>query len=580
MKTYLILSEKKSLAKAIADGVALAISGKVKQAKDYYEVVSKNAKAYVLYLFGHILEVDLEKTFGDRKNIKLSLKENEIKYKVKKGRYKLFKTIKKFLEDFKKGKIDYLVIASDPDREGELLAREVLHYLGINSNDKRVYRLWFSSLEKTHIAKCFKKLEQAIKFYSLYKQGFYRMYFDLLVGINGSRILQMAKNSYNLSLGRVQTPTLYLIYKREKEIENFKPKPYFVLSAILEKDKIKFKASKKVEKEKEAKNLLSYLKSKKTLKVEKIEQKKEVVRPPTLPDLASLQITVGKRFKLSASQILKHLQEMYEAKVITYPRTESKFLHENDIEFYKQGLIALNRKDKIKDIEKYKKRFVNNRDVEEKGHPAILIINPLEKMGKFNKIHKALYDEIAKRMLANLEDDALLLRTTITFEKDLKAKGKTILKEGFLKVYKEALEEEKEKQKEDEAQNKFLPKLEKGEEVKKISEKMEKRFTKPPERYTSSSLISTLKKLGLGTQATRHMFEEVLLKRGYIRKDKKGKIYLTDLGRELIENLLQKKARLIDIKLTSELEKELQKEPEKVKGKIKDLIEELKNVFL
>jgi DNA topoisomerase III len=523
MKKLLVLAEKKSLAEKIAKGI-----GKYTFQKDHYHAEGNGVSADIYYLFGHLLQVDLQKSFPDG----YGHFPEKLKHGIQKGRSSLFKAVKDALERAKKGEYDYVVSAGDPDREGELLVREVLEACRVPK--EKCLRAWWNSETSKATAEGVLNAKPLKNYDSLYYAGRARKFGDLWLGINLSRVLHDKTGNRNLSLGRVQTPVLYLIVKRQEEIENFKPTPFWVVSALLEKDGQKFTAkTQQIKEEEKAKSLYEILKKLPYLTVKSVEKKKKKQAPPKLPRLSDIQSEVGSKLKMTSSQVLSVVQKLYEAGILSYPRTEANYLSEGDLETAKAFLLETGRKEMAERLyfPEVKKRIVNNKAVEKAGHHALIPLKTLPENATPQE--KAVYKAVERRLLANLMPDFEYEETTAVFEvngEKLTAKGRVVLRAGWKELY--GLKDEEGKEEE----NQSLPELKEGEKVKKVKEFIKKDFTKPPSPYTSATLTTTMRKLGLGTEATRHTFEEVLIKRGYVKREK-GKLYPTEAGRKLIKTV-------------------------------------------
>ena len=520
MKTAVVLAEKKTLAEKIAKGL-----GKPSFKKDHYEVVHGDTKYLIYYLFGHILQVDLEKTFEKGYgHFPLYLK-----HRVAQGRSSLFKSIKDALEKVKKGEYDFVVSAGDPDREGELLVREVLEACKVPK--EKVRRAWWNAETPKAVAEGVLKARPLSEYDALYQAGKARKIGDLWLGINLSRLLQAKSGNPTLSAGRVQSPVLVLVAQRYKEHEEFKPEPYWIVYAQLTKDGKTFTAkSSQIKEEEKAGELLERLKGKSSLKVLKVEKKRKVQAPPKLPKLSDIQAEVGKKLGLTSEEVLNVVQKLYQEGVLSYPRTEASYLSKGDLETVREFFRKTGRDGLIPKLSdpKVLKRIVNDKKVAEAGHHALIPIDKLPENA--SKVEKAVYEAVLRRLLANFMDDFIYDQTTVSFEEGLTAVGRKVVQLGWRELYGVKVEEGEE----DSAQT--LPQLKEGEEVRKVKEWAKKDFTKPPPLYTSASLITAMRKLGLGTEATRHTYEKVLIKRGYLKRVK-GKLIPTPEGLKLAERI-------------------------------------------
>jgi len=461
-------------------------------------------------------------------------------------------------------KADEVYVFTDPEREGELIARLILSYCGWK-NWERTYRMWTSKALTPNVVWEEIKAKKPIKdFDSVYWEALTRQHSDWLVGIPLSRVL-MEKLKGSWSVGRVQTPTLALIVQREEERENFKPKPYYVIKALFEKGiegvltlkEIKEKTEEEEEEKKEeeggvseekAKEIIEKLKREKFGVVIKMEKKRKREKPPLLHSLTTLQKEASKVYGYSAQKTLSIAQSLYEKKLVSYPRTESQHLSEKDKELVKKVLRKLSKGDLVKNVEKVGKRIFDNSKLTD--HFALIPLNKAPE--NLSKDEKNIYFLIWRKFVGAFMEDYEYEETKVLIkvgEYTFFAKGKKIINLGWKSLY-------------GEEKDKILPELKKGEKLKLKKVKSERRMTKPPARYTDGSIISKMKKLGIGTPATRSQILESLITRGYVKR--KGKELIpTQKGRELVKKLLEKDLKIAKVELTSEWERKLKEIREK-----------------
>ena len=516
------------------------------------------------------------------------------------GIEKQFKIIESLMQ-----KADMIINCGDAGQEGELIQRWVMQKAGAKCPVKR---LWISSLTEEAIREGFANLKDQSEFQPLYEAGLSRAIGDWTLGMNATRLytLKYGQNKQVLSIGRVQTPTLALIVKRQQEIENFVPKQYWelktsyrdtVFSAIVRKSDEELAEEAAAEKEnpqlkkkapaKEDANrgippitdqatgeqLLERIKDV-PFTITDISSKKGTEAPPRLFDLTSLQVECNKKFGYSADMTLQLIQSLYEKKVATYPRVDTTFL--SDDIYPKCQKILEGLKDYAvytaplagKPLIKSKKVFDNSKVTD---HHAIIPtgVQPRE----LTNMEKTVYDLIARRFIAAFYPDCKFSTTTVTGEADsieFKATGKQILEQGWRVVFtKEQQDEAKENDEE-----KTLPAFSKGESGPHYPSLNEK-WTQPPRPYTEATLLrametagklvendelrDAMKENGIGRPSTRAAIIETLFKRRYIRKEKKNLI-ATPTGVELIQLIheeLLKSAELTGIweKKLREIEK-------------------------
>ena len=516
------------------------------------------------------------------------------------GIEKQFKIIESLMQ-----KADMIINCGDAGQEGELIQRWVMQKAGAKCPVKR---LWISSLTEEAIREGFANLKDQSEFQPLYEAGLSRAIGDWTLGMNATRLytLKYGQNKQVLSIGRVQTPTLALIVKRQQEIENFVPKQYWELktsyrdtlfSAIVRKSDEELAEEAAAEKEnpqlkkktpaKEDANrgippitdqatgeqLLERIKNV-PFTITDISSKKGTEAPPRLFDLTSLQVECNKKFGYSADMTLQLIQSLYEKKVATYPRVDTTFL--SDDIYPKCPKILEGLKDYAvytaplagKPLIKSKKVFDNSKVTD---HHAIIPtgVQPRE----LTNMEKTVYDLIARRFIAVFYPDCKFSTTTVIGEADsieFKVTGKQILEQGWRVVFsKEQQDDTKENDEE-----KTLPAFAKGESGPHDPSLFEK-WTQPPRPYTEATLLrametagklvendelrDAMKENGIGRPSTRAAIIETLFKRRYIRKEKKNLI-ATPTGVELIQLIheeLLKSAELTGIweKKLREIEK-------------------------
>lgn len=449
---------------------------------------------------------------------------------------------------------DEIINCGDAGQEGELIQRWVMQKAGCKIPVKR---LWISSLTDDAIREGFNQLRPDIELKPLYEAGLCRAIGDWILGINATRLYSMKYGADRkmLSIGRVQTPTLALVVKRQAEIENFIPKDSWELKTIyrdvtfsssLKPFDSQDKGEKQIEKIKDL-----------PLTVTDISKKKGTEAPPKLFDLTSLQVEANKKFGYGADETLKTIQSLYEKKVATYPRVDTTYLTE-DI-YPKCGHILLGLKDYQKAVEplkgsklkKSKKVFDNSKVTD---HHAIIPTGQALPPG-LSEMELRIFDLIAVRFISVFYPDCTFEQTTVNAEVGkvkFKATGKVILNRGWKTLYdKESVKTDSDKSinaDNGEDTNSELPVFVKGESGPH-SPKLVKRTTQPPKYYTEGTLLKAmetagsqvededlreaLKANGIGRPSTRAAIIQILYKRGYIRKERKS-LRATQAGIDLI----------------------------------------------
>lgn len=530
-----------------------------------------------------------------------------IKLKADKGIEKQFRVIERLMQ-----RADGIINCGDAGQEGELIQRWVMQKAGARCPVKR---LWISSLTEEAIREGFGTLKDQAEYQSLYEAGLSRAIGDWTLGMNATRLytLKYAQDRQVLSIGRVQTPTLALIVKRQQEIEHFKPEPYWVLTtvyrdtvftAVLEQDEEnEAPASTAAEADKKKSTPLrrGYASREEgeaalvairdaLFTVTDVKTKKGAEAPPRLFDLTSLQVECNRKFGFSADQTLQLIQSLYEKKLTTYPRVDTTFLSDDiypKCPRILQGLTAYaaftaplaNQK-----LAKSKKVFDTSKVTD---HHAIIPTGvPAQTM---TDMEARVYDLVARRFIGVFYPDCRFLQTTVLGDVQgitFKVTGKQIVEPGWRVLYGTNHSEEGERPGEEE---RTLPAFQKGESGPHRPELAEK-WTQPPKPYTEATLLrametagrlveddelrDALKENGIGRPSTRAAIIETLFKRHYIRKAGKSLI-ATPTGVELIG--LIREELLKSAELTGIWEKKL-RQIEKREYSARTFLEELKQM--
>lgn len=453
-----------------------------------------------------------------------------------------------------------IIIATDAGREGELVARWILEKAG---NQKPVKRLWISSVTDRAIREGFGRLRDGRDYQNLYDAARSRAKADWLVGINATRALTCKYNA-KLTCGRVQTPTLALIANREDEIRSFRPKPYYGLKVYA--DGICFtwqdrKSGSTRSFDPERIRRISEEIRGERLVLDSVEKKSRKTYAPGLYDLTELQREANRRFGYSAKETLNIMQRLYEHhKVLTYPRTDSRYLSSDIVPTLKERIEAcqtgpyralaraLHGKQFTAD-----KRFVDDSKVSD--HHAIIPTEQYVDLTHMTSEERKIYDLVVRRFLAVLyppaEFEQISVKASIKGE-HFAAKGETIREAGWRAVYDSDIEEEDE---DDSLKNQILPELKKGQSLPVKKLEVTEGKTKPPAHYTEATLLTSMEKGGLGTVATRADIIEKLFNTFYMEK-KGNDLLITSKGRQLLELV---PSDLKKPELTARWEKELQK---------------------
>ena len=569
----LILAEKPSVARELA-----RVFGATTRKDGYIE-----GKGYSFtWAFGHLVQLAGPQAYGyngwNRDNLpmlpeRFKLAIRQVKEKDKfvddPGVVKQLRTIKTLFDEATE-----IIVATDAGREGELIFRYIYYHLKCKKPFKR---LWISSQTDEAIKDGFRNLKPGTDYDTLFYSAQCRSEADWMVGLNATQALSIAAGNRSvLSLGRVQTPTLGMISSRFLENKNFKPETYFQVAVALQKGGQVFKAlsAENYKTREQAQQVADEVKDVSGGfalggEIADVEIKPKKEQPPLLHDLSSLQQEANKRKGFTAEQTLNIAQTLYEAKLITYPRTGSRYIGD-DVFASVPGLIKVlthhpvfGRAAKDLDEKTLNKRSVNAKKVTD--HHALLI-TPNNASG-INADQRAVYDLIAGRMLEAFHKECLKELTKITVVSGAKfiASGTVIISAGWRAVFNDKEE------KADEETDSLLPKVTTGEELPVIEKNVLEKQTKPKPLYNEASLLrnmetagkeieddelrQAMKETGLGTPATRAGIIETLLKREYVVREKKN-LLPTEKGLAVYDVVKDK--RIAQAELTGLWEKRLE----------------------
>ena len=565
MGKILVLAEKPSVGRDIA-----RVLGCKNEKNGYIE----GSKYIVTWALGHLVTLADPETYDKKYKSweinDLPILPKELKTVVIKKTSKQFNTVKAQLN---RNDVDEVVIATDAGREGELVARWIIEKAHIK---KPIKRLWISSSTDKAIKEGFTKLRDGRDYNNLYYSAIARAEADWIVGINATRALTTKYNA-SLSCGRVQTPTLAIISKREDEIRNFKPKDYYTLDVLTEKGGSYLKLSwhdrnnststfnkDKIEKIKKKVN-------NKDLKIVDVKKSNKKKYSPALYDLTELQRDANKIFGYSAKETLSIMQKLYEHhKVLTYPRTDSRYLTDDIVDTLKDRIKAVNTSEYskvcmklLKTKIKPNKSFVDNSKVSD--HHAIIPTEERVFLGDLSDKERKIYDLVVKRFLSVLCPPFEYKQTTIkgvcegeTFT----ANGNKINKLGWRENY--TVED-------DETYGGIID-VNVGEVLNIESVKIESKKTNPPSYLNEATLLTEMEKNNLGTVATRADIIEKLFNSFFVEMKNK-EIHITSKGRQLLDLA---PADLKSPELTAKWEKTLT-DISKGKSKKNDFINQMKN---
>jgi DNA topoisomerase III len=478
--------------------------------------------------------------------------------------------------------VETIVNACDAGREGELIFAYVYDLAPVH---KPVQRLWLSSMTKTAIREAFEHLRPGEELKSLEEAARSRSEADWLVGMNATRAASIrlrAAFDGAVSLGRVQTPTLALVARREEEIRNFVPEPYWLVEARFEADGERrytgrYLGGKRLPSEDEAKTIVEAVTGQ-AGEITKLEKKEEREQPQLLYDLTSLQRHANSMYGFSARRTLAAAQRLYEEhKALTYPRTNSRFLTGDMIPEIKPtaehvgqnaGYAASARF--VLDLDSLPLGRVVN-DAKVTDHHAIIPTNSQHDLSKMGADEVKIYDLVAKRFLAVFHPEAVFERTrveTTVREQVFRTSGRRLIEAGWRSVYGELSEADRSD--DDSGGDQLLPRLEQGEGVQTREVELMRKETQPPRRFSDASLLGAMetagkevedaelreamKDSGIGTPATRASIIERLVDVGYIERDGRA-LVATEKGIQVIRLLGEHK--LTSPELTGSWERRL-----------------------
>ena len=554
MKKSLVLAEKPSVGKNLARVLGCRKAG------DYYE----NEKYIITWALGHLVTLADPEIYNEKYQSwrleDLPILPEPFKLVVIKKTARQFNLVKKLLRE---ARVEDIIIATDAEREGELVARWIINKAGVK---KPLKRLWISSVTDLAIKNGFAGLKNGTAYDNLYAAAAARSKADWVVGINATRALTCKFNA-QLSCGRVQTPTLAIIAHRENEIENFKPRPYYGLSARADSFNLTWQernsSQTRTFSEQARDDVYSALQGKEA-RVTEITQARKQKQAPALYNLTELQLEANRRFDYAASFTLSVMQSLYEThKLVTYPRTDSRYLTSDITGTLKERVEACASapyraaaRQILSQPVKVSKNFVDDSRVS--SHHAIIPTEERAYLNNLSQAEKNIYDLIVRRFLAMLSPPFVYVATTIKTkigEESFVARGKTVLQAGWQELYQNVLTDEEEEEQGEEADlgEQLLPALAKGDTLKITAFKKTSGQTRPPARFNEGRLLKAMenpagymalkgkemvksiaKAGGLGTVATRADIIEKLYN-SFLIEQRGKEIFITSKGKQLLE---------------------------------------------
>ena len=507
----LVISEKPSVAISISK-----VLGATKKKDGYYE-----GNGYIVsWCIGHLIQMANTERY-DEKYAKWNIKDlpiipKEYKYEVAKATKKQFTILKKLMND---KDTDIVINACDAGREGEAIFRLVYNEAHCK---KKMKRLWISSMEDSAIKEGFDHLKDGKDYGNLFESAQARAIADWLIGMNISRLYSCLYKQ-NYSVGRVQTPTLSMIVKRDDEIANFKREKYYAVELsmdgfILSTDRIDAEIA--------AEQLINLVGDK--IEITDVIQKEKITKPELPFDLTTLQRECNKYFGYSAKQTLDYAQSLYEKKLITYPRTDSRYLTTDMITSTINNILGQN------DFDTERIKVIFNSSKVTDHHAMIPTVHSLQTdVSTLPESEAKVYRLILNKLYASVGYPLIENTTKIVAKFDdfeFTSTGKVIVEEGFTKYLKEYKSKKKEEP--------VLPDVNVGDVLSIENKEIKEKFTQPPKHFTENTLLKAMEiagsealekdipieRKGLGTPATRAGIIENLIYKGFIERDKKNLI--------------------------------------------------------
>ena len=577
----MIVTEKPSVAMSYAK--VLGVQGR----QDGY---LEGSGYIVSWCIGHLVELAPPSTY-DEKYVKWNVADLPIlpqrwQYLVSASTKKQFGILKKLMH---RADVESIICATDAGREGELIFRLVYEQAGCK---KPVSRLWLSSMEDNAIREGFANLKPSTEYDALYQAALCRERADWMVGINCSRLFSCLYGR-PLAVGRVMTPTLAMTVEREAAIAAFVPEKFYTVALELTSGFVAL--SRRISEKADAEKLLAECRKEMVSTIQKITRKEKAENPPPLYDLTTLQRDANRLLGFTAQQTLNYAQSLYEKKLITYPRTDSRFLTE-DMAASLPGLMsaAAGAFDVHEAVPIHAEQAINNSKVSD--HHALLPTASVAQ-ADFSALpagELSILRLITVRLLCAVGEPHRYAETTLTTicaGKEFSAKGKVVLDEGWKGIERKMLDDLLDKKKEPAA----LPDVQEQSECGIAGAELKEGQTSPPKHFTEDTLLHSMEtasadsmpedaeRQGIGTPATRAAIIEKLVAKGFLERkgDKKTKVLLpTDKGKALI-TVMPEEVQSAD--MTADWETKLlrvergEMEPKTFMTEINDMISSLVN---
>lgn len=522
----LVIAEKPSV------GISIAKVIGANTRKDGY----MEGNGYIVsWCIGHLIQMANPDVYDEKYKkwnlLDLPIIPGEYKYEVSKSTKKQFSVLKKLLND---KNIELVINACDAGREGESIFRLVYNQAGCK---KKMQRLWLSSMEDSAIKEGFNNLRDGKLYDNLFESAQARAIADWLVGMNISRLYSALHNK-NYSVGRVQTPTLNMIVNRDYKIKNFQKEKYYTIEYNVGDFTL---STDRIDNLEIARKILENNNNNNQIKVTSVVKEEKVTNPPLPFDLTTLQRECNKYFGFSASQVLEYAQSLYEKKIITYPRTDSRCLTDDMVTNTINNILGKNDFDT-----KRIKVVFNSKKVTD--HHAIIPIKILseDEISNLSQSECDVYKLILNKFHASVGYPLIenITKILCSYELDgnnydFKVSGKVIADKGYSQYLSEYAKEN---------EDVMLPDVAEGDLLEIKNKELKEKYTQPPKHYTEDSLLKAMEiagndllekgveveRKGIGTPATRASIIENLISKGFVERQKKNLIATTK-GVELID---------------------------------------------
>lgn len=581
----------------------------------------------ITWCVGHLVTMSYPEKYDEKMKLwrldTLPFMPKEYKYEVIPNVQKQFNTIQMLLN---REDVSTIYVATDSGREGEYIYRLVEQMIGVKGKDRK--RVWIDSQTEEEIKKGIREAKELTEYDSLADSAYLRAKEDYLIGINFSRLLtiiygkraasKLQEDRISISVGRVMTCVLGMVVSREREIRNFVKVPYYkivgefgpkdssftaewkVTKNSSQKESVKLYNETGFKKEKDAKNFIIELSNKKAI-VKEVKKSKQKENAPLLFNLAEIQNECTKRFKIKPDETLEIIQNLYEKKLVTYPRTDARVLSTAVAKVISKNLNGIAKGFKNEEIQGYIKKMVDEKystnliktkyvnDSKITDHYAIIPTGQgYENYEKLPDLQKEVYKLIVKRFLAIFYPPAEFNKVSITIQvenkehqEEFSASGKVCLKQGYLEVLKnkntpkESTDSAEKVENNEEKDNlAVFAQIKKGQEIEVVNYETKEAQTNPPTRYNSGSIIlamenagkliedeelrEQIKGAGIGTSATRAEIIKKLEKIQYIQiNDKTQIITPTQKGEIIYDIVYNAMPDMLNPKLTASWEKGL-----------------------